>query len=305
MPPKSPAEQLITLCSSGAVPTRIETAAPFMRDLTATKHAVEVLYDGDTDQWTHAASELLMCVCRAGGAARFDEEAARFVAACLDLESTQRSLSSRMYDLANDPDFTYPTAPKTHAKRRTKYMTSLAGVLIGLDRYPCAPLTHREKRLKIAVGLVHEIVEQLLEVDPEDQVGWSNALTEVWDQLQGARAQFERYMPRATDAELLRILVGAVVGDQYVRGMYDEARRNLPDIVDVTDILGLLNGAQIGYLPLEEELQRSCEVLAEVLLEVEAQGVWGDVVQRLIPGQDAIASIEDPDDDLDLPWWLK
>lgn len=305
MPPKSPAEQLITLCSSGAVPTRIETAAPFMRDLTATKHAVEVLYDGDTDQWTHAARELLMCVCRAGGAAGFDEEAARFVAACLDLGSTQRSLSSRMYDLANDPDFRYPTAPKTHVKRRTKYMTTLAGILVGLDRYPCAPLTHREKTVKVAASIVCETMKQVFEIEPEDEAGWDIALTEVWDHLQGARAQFDRYMPHATSGELLRIMVGAVVADKYVRGLYQKARRDLPDIVDVTDILGLLNGAQIGYLPLEEELQRSCEVLAEVLLDLETQGAWRDVVQRLIPGQNALSSTDDPDDDLDLPWWLK
>lgn len=277
MPPKSPAIQLVDLCTAGAIPSRIEVAAPFMRELAATRHAIEVLYDANEEQWAYAARELLKCVCRAGGAAGFGEEAARFVSACLDFESTQRSFSERMYGLANDPNYAYPTAPKTHSKRRDRYMSIVAGELLKLDRFPGAPLSDLEKRKQFTAALFTFQLEAGFREDVGD-VSLSEIFDDIVGMVRSGFALMDEHAPELSTREHIQIMVRAVSHRAY-RDIYSSATvRDRQELVNPDELPRLFEGASREYTGIEDEIKLSCNILASIMIDIESQDAWSQVL---------------------------
>lgn len=307
----APALQLVNLCTGfGAVPTRIPKWAPFLQGLRATRHAHEVLFSDQNVAWEHAARELLVCATRPGGAAGFDDRAARFVRACLALDGSMNSYAQRMEDLANDPDFDYPSSRNTQTKLRNEAMAILAAKLLQLTEYPCGSPQRTESAIQEILDLVGIVATRhLAHLEDGERVG---VYREVFRRLVEAAAFFERHEPSMGLRERLETIVTAVAARPY-REIYEQ---QMPDSIDrlvpPDEVWKLFEGWPSLFDPESPETAATMRIIERLILDIEEHGDWESALLGTATAEAESAAqrehaveVADDDDDLDIPDWLK
>lgn len=307
----TPASQLVGLCTGyGAVPSRIPKEAPFLRELRATRHAQEVLVSGQIIAWEYAAHELLICVTRPGGAAGFDERSARFARACLALDGSMSSYAQRMEDLANDPDFDYPTSRNTQTKLRSEAMGILAAKLVQLTEYPCGSPQKTESAIQEMLDLVGVVATRhLAHLNDEERVG---VYREVFRRLVKAAAFFERHEPSMSLRERLETIVTAVAARPY-RELYEQQMPNSIDrLIPPDEVWKLFEGRPSLFDPESAETVVTMRLIERMILDIEERGAWESVLlgtatadTGTLGQHEHAVEVVDDDDDLDIPDWLK
>lgn len=267
-----PTAQLVSLCTGyGALPSRIPTVAPFLRDLPATQHAHQVLFSDGTTGWQHAARELLICVTKPGGAARFDERTARFVRACLGINGALESYTQRMNDLSNDPDFSFWKSRNTLDKQRDEMMDILAGKLLQLASYPCDP-GRVESALEEFLDLANVVKTRHLEHLDRDEL---NAFYDrAFRRLTAAVAFFDRHDPDLSPERRLSIIVTAVAARPY-RQLYEELKpRSIDLLVPPDEVWKLYEGRPSLFDPESPETERTMRLIERIILDIEERDAW-------------------------------
>lgn len=274
MASRSEAVQLFDLCAfQGATPARIAQHAPFLRDLPATQHALDVLVAGGGLDWTHAARELLDCVTKPRGAGGLDERRSRFARACLALDDSHEALGSRLMSLVNDPDYKFPRSPATQQEEREAVMGILATKLLALERYPCAP---GAERLKLAV--LFGIMVRAPEFFSQEAEVQSAQLADVFEQIPGAVSVFEQHDPSLSLAERLRITVRAIAVRSY-RDIYEELLpRSAEFLVSPELVPRLFEDIPFPIGRDAPVIDRTMEIFARIVENIEVRGAWESVL---------------------------
>jgi hypothetical protein len=297
----------MSLCTGyGAVPSRIQKVAPFLRDLPATQHAHQALFPDGATGWQHAARELLNCVTKPGGAAGFNERSARFVRACLALEGALESYTQRMDDLSNDPDFAYWRSRNAQDKQRDEAMEILAARLLQLKQYPCAPSAANEAIEEILdlVGIV--VSRHLSHLEDHER---QEVYDEIFRRLAKASAFFDGHAPSMSLRERLEIIVTAIAARPY-RQLYDGLTSQRRDqLVPPDEVWKLFEDRPSLFDPESPEVERTMRLIERIALSVEERGTWENTLLAVANAKEGTTSqsrsaVDLDDDELDYPDWL-
>ncbi len=271
------AGQLDVLClGHGATLQKIETDAPLLHGLSATQHALEVLFEGEDEQISEAARELLQCVTKPGGAGGFDEWTSQYVQAMLGVNGAHKSFTQRMNDLVGGVSNSYPMDRDTWKRDRGELMAQLAAKLQSLTRYPCAPATPQDDLMRLAVMMWHGIFPGFAHMDDEEK---DQFLAPFVQQLRGANAVFDEHGSLESAERRFAILMRSVAAGPY-QVAYDNLSAGDRDLLLPPALWADLFDARKPpeYRPSELEGRRTSEIVARIMLDVEEAEAWERVL---------------------------
>lgn len=270
---KLPEDQLLDLCTGhGATMEKIKTQAPFMEELLATQHALRVLATTGVIDWSEAARALLICVVKPNGAANFDEDASRFVTACLGLDGSVFSLTQRLHYLVGNSDGKYPRTPVALRKRRRDAMESLAATLRTLKDYPCAWPRAIERAIDEAAAHVEIVkshhLEHLTEYEQAD------FYSQLFKKLTGSTAVFRQVGLMLTFEQQFTMMVESIADGAY-RRLYEELQPQSDDILIPPQLVpGMYKGALELFDSESPEAELTARVIYRIMLDIEDRGFW-------------------------------
>lgn len=292
MASREPRDQLFDLCvGEGATANKIQDQAPFMEQLPATQHAMEVLPASVSRfGWGGAARALLICAVRPNGAAGLNELHSNFAVACLALDGSTYSMTQRLNNLVHGGTGVYPTSKNTLIKMRALVMKNLAVTLQMLDKYPCATADAlRSVALQAADHIQVMISHQLPNLEDHNRL---DLYRQILDELTKATAFFRNQRELHTLRERFEIMVRAIAGGTYSRFFEEVAPRGIDKLVIPELVPDLYEGTKNIYDPRSPEAQLTAHIMAWVIRDTEEHDLWRDtlVMPRNAETADQLAS---------------
>lgn len=277
------AGQLDVLCLGlGATLGKIESEAPLLHSLPVTTHALDVLFDGEVDQISAAAREVLECVTKPRGAGGFDESTSKYVQAMLGINGAHKSFNGRMTDLVSGVDNDYLTDRDSWKRDRGELMAQLAAKLMKLDKFPCAPDARELASILAAAILVSDPDFFALDVDAQ-----RDRLSDALPLIPGAVRILDGHGITALAEQRIAIVMRAVAIGPY-RLVYDSLSTSDRDLMlPPATWADLFNSAKPReYRPSDLEVRRTSQIVARIVLDIEESEAWERVLLASESGSD-------------------
>lgn len=155
-------------------------------------------------------------------------------------------------------------------------MRRLAAALVALESYPCAPPSPDEEKLDIAAGFWAVLFPDFGELAPEEQ---GEQIDRFFRRVKHARAVFDEHEPVMSTIDRLKVVIRAVAVGPYRKAYNTLSTASREAVLSPDAWLSLLDSTKLpNWTPTNEEFERTSEIMARVVLDIEGDAAWERVL---------------------------